>query len=130
MSVAGLEMRLRGWMERDWQAVVFEREGKPVGHLLFQFRTDEYRPSDASAYVRQFFVKREHRRKGIGRRAFDITANQFFSNVSTTILDVLAANPGARRFWEAVGFEPYRTTMKRTRKSESREKAIPNGSHP
>ncbi len=115
MSLAELDHRMAGWLERDWQVVVIEQGSEPVGYILFQFRHDEYRPSESTVYVRQFFVGRKNRSRGIGRRAFDIVAEAHFHNVSSTVLDVLETNPRARRFWESLGFQRYCTTMKLNR---------------
>ena len=114
MSNSELEARMHKWLEDDWQAALYEIGEEPVGYILFQYRYDEYRPSIATAYVRQFFINREQRGKGIGRRAFELATDRFFPDVSTVVIDVLEANAKARAFWEAVGFEPYCTTMNRT----------------
>lgn len=112
MSPAELENRMRNWLEADWQAVVIEQDGEAVGYLLFQFRGDEYRPADSTVYVRQFFINRAHRNRGIGRRAFQLLTETCFPNVTSVVLDVLETNPRARRFWESLGFHPYCTAMK------------------
>lgn len=97
MSFAELERRMRGWLEEGWQAVVFEREGEPVGYVLFQFRSDEYAPSEAAIYVRQSFIERKYRSQGIGRRAFEIVSGTYFRDALSVVLDVLETNPRARR---------------------------------
>jgi [ribosomal protein S5]-alanine N-acetyltransferase len=112
LSLAELEARMEGWIDGDWDAVIIEQNGEPVGYVLFQLRSDEYRPADTTADVRQFFIEREYRSRGIGRRAFGIVAETYFPDLSAVVLDVLETNPRARRFWETLGFEPYCTTMK------------------
>ncbi len=114
MSLSELESRMTGWINGDWQAKVIERDNEPVGYILFQFRSDEYRTLQQTVYVRQFFVERECRSRGIGRRAFEIIAENDFADVSSVVLDVLETNPQARHFWESLGFQPYCSTMKRT----------------
>ena len=114
MSLSELESRMKNWLDGEWQAVVIEQNGEPVGYILFQFRSDEYQPSEATVYVRQFFVGREHRSRGIGRWAFDIVSETYFPNVSSVILDVLETNPRALRFWKSLGFQLYCTTLKLT----------------
>jgi ribosomal protein S18 acetylase RimI-like enzyme len=104
--------RMRGWLASNWRAVVVEMDSEAVGYLLFQFRTDEYRPSDSTVYVRQFFIGRNYRSRGIGRQAFSMIRERFFPKVSSVVLEVLEANAQARRFWISLGFKPYCTTMK------------------
>jgi ribosomal protein S18 acetylase RimI-like enzyme len=82
--------------------------------MLYQSRSDEYQPSETTVYVRQFFVERKLRSRGIGRRAFAIMSETHFPKPSSVVLDVLATNPKAPRFWEGIGFRPYCTTMKLT----------------
>jgi ribosomal-protein-alanine N-acetyltransferase len=114
MPIAELEARMAGWLSGDWRATVIEQDGVPVGYVLYQFRSDEYRPSETAVYVRQYFIDREHRSRGIGRRAFGIVSETHFSKASSVVLDVLETNPRARCFWEVIGFRPYCTTMKLT----------------
>ena len=112
MSLSELERRMKNWLDGDWQTVVIEQECEPVGYILFQFRSDEYRPSEATVYVRQFFIGRGHRSRGIGRQAFDIVAETYFPNVPSIVLEVLETNPRARQFWQSIEFRPYCTTLK------------------
>ena len=113
MSLAELEERMRGWLSGDWQAVILEEESQPIGYLLYQLRTEEYHPSKPVVYVRQFFIRREHRGQGIGRRAFQSAVDSCFPPSAEIVLDVLETNPRACRFWSSIGFEPYCTTMRR-----------------
>jgi hypothetical protein len=57
MTVAELEARMAGWLRGEYQAVLFEEAGQPVGYALYR-RDPEY------VYLRQFFVRREFRRCG------------------------------------------------------------------
>lgn len=114
MTDAELQERMRRWLEGEWRSVVFERDGGPVGYALFQFRNDEYRPADATVYLRQFFIKPEHRGRGIGRLAYDAVHRQHFGDATSIVLDVLQTNPRAHRFWESLGFQPYCATLRRT----------------
>lgn len=112
MSLSELQARMSKWLDGPWQAAVVELGGEPVGYLLFLRRSDECQPADETACVRQFFVAREHRSRGIGRQAFEMAAQAHFPDVSSVVLDVLETNPQARRFWESIGFKPYCTTMR------------------
>lgn len=112
MSLAELDSRMKNWLDGDWQAIVVELDEEPVGYMLFEFRNDEYRPSDKTVYVRQFFIAREHRCRGIGRRAFDLVTRMCFPDAASINLDVLATNPRARHFWASLGFRPYCATLR------------------
>ena len=111
MSIAELEERMAGWVAGDWQAVLIQLDGRPVGYILSQIRGDEFVPSQASLYVRQFFIDREHRRQGIGQKSFEQFLKQHAGNIPSVVLDVLESNFPAREFWESLGFRPYCTTM-------------------
>src|SRR5450432_1103037 len=62
MTMDELIQRMRGFLSGEYKAVVFEQDGQTAGHGLFR-RDPEW------FYVRQFFVKPEFRRRGIGRAA-------------------------------------------------------------
>ena len=64
MSQAELEERMARWLAGDYEAVIFEQNDEPVGYTLFKEEPDWL-------YVRQFFIHREHRRKGLGRAAME-----------------------------------------------------------
>ena len=68
ITVAELRTRMRGWLEGEYQAVVFARDVKPVAYPLF-------RESAADVYLRQSFVRRDRRREGIGRDAVAVLHN-------------------------------------------------------
>lgn len=111
MTLAELEARMQGFLESGWRVVIIENDG-PVGYALFQFRPDEYDADGTEVYLRQFFIEREHRRQGIGRKAYQALVADWFPADATIVLDVLAANPEARRFWESMGLKAYCTTLR------------------
>jgi ribosomal protein S18 acetylase RimI-like enzyme len=113
MSLAALESRMRQWLQEDWQVVLIYAESALAGYALFRVRPDDYFPQQSDVYVRQFFIRREWRKRGIGRGAFDLLARDFFPPDATLSLDVLANNPIGQRFWQGLGFQPYCFTLKR-----------------
>src|SRR6478735_7182669 len=62
MTVPELATRMSGWLGGEYEAVVFEEGGQPAGYAL-------YRRDPEFVYLRQFYVRRECRRRGIGREA-------------------------------------------------------------
>jgi GNAT superfamily N-acetyltransferase len=104
MSLAELEPRMAGWMAGGYMAVIFERGGQTAGYALFRREPDHY-------YLKQFFVCREVRRKGIGRAAIQWLRRNAWTDLPRVCLDVLLANPGGIAFWRAIGFRDYALTM-------------------
>ncbi len=107
MKVPELSRRMRKWMKKgDYQACLFEAEGKPVGYCV-------YRKEREFIYIRQFFIARELRRRGFGRKAFGMTRKLYWKGRPRLRMDVIVDNIPAIRFWRAVGFKDYCLTMER-----------------
>jgi len=105
MTLPELEQRMAGWIGGGgYEAVLFERDGMSVGYALFR-REPEH------IYLRQFFVCRDVRRQGIGRRAVEWLQQNKWRDAPRVRLDVLMANEQAIEFWRAVGFRDYCLTM-------------------
>jgi ribosomal protein S18 acetylase RimI-like enzyme len=113
MSDAELEARMRGWLAADWTAVLIVREEAVVGYALYQERHDPYFPARRTIYLRQLFVGRDQRGRGVGRAAIATLLREWFPADATVELDVLETNPAGQRFWRSVGFAPYATTYQR-----------------
>ena len=104
MTLSELRDRMRGWLEGQYRAVLFESDGETVAYALFR--------NDADAiYLRQFFVARTRRRRGLGRQAIQILRHSVFPPDGPVTLDVLVENVSALAFWRAVGFRDYAVTM-------------------
>ena len=113
MNVSQLELRMQTWLDGSWSAVMIYKNDDLIGYLLYQHREDDYYPDQLVIYVRQFFVQRNYRRRGIGREAFELIVNSYFPSNAKIMLDVLATNPEALRFWEDLGFKQYSTALQR-----------------
>lgn len=113
MTPAELRERMRRWLEDEaWQAVVFENAEEVVGYAVYRVEPDSFDPARPAVYLRQLFIRREHRRQGCGRAAFrQLTTHHFPAGAEVT-LDVLATNPRGLAFWEAAGLAPYATVMR------------------
>lgn len=112
MSQIELSERMRRWLKEGWMAVLIVANKIVVGYMLFRQRPDEYNPQQVEVYIRQYFVKRPFRGKGIGQAAFALIQADYFPPGATLALDVLATNPGARRFWEKLGFRAYAENLR------------------
>ncbi|HEU4431187.1 MAG TPA: GNAT family N-acetyltransferase [Myxococcota bacterium] len=100
MTVGQLELRMRGWLRGDYEAAVFEERGAPVAYALF-------RPDEGGVYLRQFFVARAERRRGVGREAFALFRARCVPRGAVLALDVLIYNQRACEFWRAVGMREH-----------------------
>jgi predicted acetyltransferase len=104
MSVAQLTTRMAEWLIREYRAVLFEEEGRPVGYALFRHDPEH-------VYLRQFFVASEWRRRGVGRVAIEWLRRHAWGEDQRVRVDVLVGNSAATAFWRAVGFEDYCLTL-------------------
>ncbi len=104
MTPDELEQRMAGWLGGEYQAVIFESGADALGYALYRHELDH-------VYLRQFFVWREYRRRGVGRSAIEWLTRTDWSDAPRVRLDVLVANTNAHAFWKAVGFVDYCITM-------------------
>jgi predicted acetyltransferase len=99
MSVGQLETRMRSWLATEYQALIFEEraDSAPVAYALFR---------DAAEWIhlRQFFVLRDRRRRGIGARAVVLLRDKVFAPDKPVIVEAMTRNHAALSFWRAVGF--------------------------
>jgi len=104
MTVGQLAERMRNWLKTgEYRAVVFSSDA-PVCHAVFK--------QDAGLiHLRQFFVRRDRRRTGIGRAAVAILREQIWPRDVRLTVDVLCHNEGGVAFWRSVGYRDYNLTM-------------------
>ena len=100
MTVPELERRMRGWLESDYTAIIFEQDGELVAYALYREQPEEL-------YLRQLFVVRNRRRQGIGRAAMEILRTQIWPKDKRLTVEVLVKNSAAVAFWRAVGYQDY-----------------------
>ncbi len=106
MSIQQLQERMRGWLESEYKAVIFITGSGPVAYAL-------YREDNREIYLRQLFVKREHRSQGIGREVVGILWKQIWSTDKRLTVEVLTANDPAVLFWRSVGYTDYCLTLEK-----------------
>jgi GNAT superfamily N-acetyltransferase len=107
MSLERLEARMRRWIADDeYRAVLFQEDDATVAYALVSLDED-------SAFIRHFFVLKDHRGRGVGRRAIDTLFDRVIPAGFRTTLDVLASNHGGHQFWRSVGFGDYAIRMER-----------------
>jgi ribosomal protein S18 acetylase RimI-like enzyme len=105
MGAEQLRERMARWLATEYRAVIFERDGERVAYALY--RTDE----QERVHLRQFFVARPFRRRGVGREAFRLFRAEVIPSDRRVVLEVLITNSAARAFWDAVGFREYAVTL-------------------
>jgi len=107
MSLERLEARMLRWIGDDeYRAVLFQEDDATVAYALVSLDED-------SAFIRHFYVLRDHRGRGVGRRAIDTLFSRVIPAGFRTTLDVLASNQGGHQFWRSVGFSDYAIRMER-----------------
>ena len=95
--------RMEQFIDNDYKAVLFEKEGKIVAYALYRNHPDH----DDTIYLRQIFVERESRREGIGREVMIILKTNIWPNEKRLTVEVLSHNEVARKFFQSVGYKEY-----------------------
>ena len=103
MTVQELGQRMRGWLAGGYEAVVF-CDGDPAAYALF-------RREEGLVHLRQLFVRRDMRRRGVGRCAFEILRRDVWPRSARLTVDVLCSNKSAIAFWRSVGYRDYCLTL-------------------
>jgi GNAT superfamily N-acetyltransferase len=111
MALAALARRFGGFLDGGWSADLFEREGAHVGYALHRLEANPAEASGIHVHLRHFFITRDHRRRGFGRRAFEMLRTERFPQGARIVLDVLDGNRAGRGFWRSLGFAPYARTL-------------------
>ena len=108
MNLAQLEKRMRSMLDGDYTATLFAWESQLVAYALWREEPDW-------VYLRQFFVARDYRRRGIGSRAVRRLTSEIWPPGKRIRVDVLFGNQPALEFWRAVGFVDYLITLEMER---------------
>ena len=104
MTVPELEQRMRGWLASEFAAVIFEKGAEVVAYALYREQPEEI-------HLRQLFVVRNRRRRGLGRQAMEMLRSKIWPKRSRLTVDVLVQNTVAIAFWRAVGYKDYALTL-------------------
>jgi predicted acetyltransferase len=104
MTVPELGQRMKGWLASEYAAVLFESGAEIVAYALYREQPEEI-------YLRQLFVVRNRRRKGIGMEAVKILRSKIWPANKRLTVEVLVQNEAAVAFWRAVGCQDYCLTL-------------------
>ena len=108
MRLTELETRMRFMLEFDYTATLFEVAERVVAYALWRDEPDWL-------YLRQFFVARDYRRRGIGTQAVRVLTDEVWPADKRVRVSVLIGNQSGLEFWRAVGFEDYLITLEMER---------------
>ena len=104
MNLTELEKRMRSMLEGDYTATLFETGERVVAYALWTEQPDW-------VYLRQFFVARDCRRRGIGAQAVRVLTDEVLPGEKRVRVNVLIGNQPGLEFWRAVGFADYLITL-------------------
>ena len=96
MDIIQLTQRMRNWLATEYVCYVVKENGHIVAYCL-------YRDDGGHYYMRQLYVDRAHRRKGIATQLLDWLYENIWTDKKVR-LDVLAHNEDAVAFYERYGF--------------------------
>ena len=104
MTVPELEQRMKSWLASEYAAILFENDREVVAYALYREQPEEI-------YLRQLFVLRNQRRKGIGKEAVKILRSTIWPKNKRLTVEVLLQNEAAVAFWRTVGYKDYCLTL-------------------
>jgi GNAT superfamily N-acetyltransferase len=108
MDLTELEARMRSMLSGNYTATLFEQGTHVVAYALWTEQPDW-------VYLRQFFVARDSRRRGVGTQTIRVLTDEVWPADKRIRVDVLVGNRPALEFWRAVGFVDYLITLEMDR---------------
>lgn len=96
MNIAQLNERMKKWLATDYICYIVRENGHIIAYCLYRDESRYY-------YMRQLYVDRAHRRKGIATQLLDWLYENVWTNKKVR-LDVLAHNEAAIAFYRRYGF--------------------------
>ncbi len=96
MDTSQLTERMQGWLTTDYICYMAKEKGSIVAYCLYRDDASHY-------YMRQLYVDRAHRRKGIATQLLDWLYENVWTDKKVR-LDVLAHNEEAVAFYQRYGF--------------------------
>ena len=118
MPETAVRERPQRWLQGPYVAIVFTEAGRDVGYALYR-SSDADSQGEGGVYLRQFFVHRGQRRRGLGRRMAQLFLEEVIPADHWVLLEALESNPAGQAFWRALGFEATYTAFRLTRDAPS-----------
>ena len=104
MTLPELEQRMSDFLQKEYEAVIASTGQTDIGYAL-------YRKDPEWLYLRQIFIIKSMRRKGLGRKFIEWLINNPWRDCKRIRTDVLVGNVAGIDFWKAVGFKEYLITL-------------------
>ncbi|SEA66706.1 GNAT family N-acetyltransferase [Paraburkholderia sartisoli] len=82
-----------------------------IGFATYRQEPDSAEACGYHIHLRQFYISRDVRGRGLGSLAFESLTRARFKRGERLFLNVLETNPRGKEFWKKTGFKPYDTTM-------------------
>ena len=101
--VEWFEERLTTFLSGEYTAVIFEEGEKWVAYALYR----DHPEHQDTIYLRQLFVDRSARGRGIARQAIQILINQLWPKEKRITVEALIANEAAISLYKSLGFTEY-----------------------
>lgn len=101
-SLPHLEERLRSYISSEHKAYIFREDESIVGYALCDV-------SKNPVYMRQFFISRGERRKGLGKQAFQLLLEHL--GIGNMDIEVYSWNESGIAFLKSLGLEKQRNIM-------------------
>jgi len=105
MDITQLKNRMTEFLSNGYEAFFFMNNKEIVGYALCDM-------TKQPIYLRQFFIKREYRRKHYGKSAFKNLVEKL--GTKEIEIDVLKWNEAGIKFWENIGFKEQSKRMRYT----------------
>ena len=93
--------RMRSFLKGEYEAVLFEIDGKAVAYALYRNHLEH----DDTIYLRQIFVDRSFRRRGLGRKIMETLMKEIWPEEKRLTVGVLIDNEAAFSFYKSVGLK-------------------------
>lgn len=105
LPLSALTERLTRWIETgEYEVLLFRRGERVVGYAA-------WRLEDRGAYLRHFFICRDHRRQGVGRAAMKLLCRDRVPKDRPIQIEATIGNKGGIAFWHAIGFQDFGLSM-------------------
>ena len=84
-------------------------DGEMLGFIMFTFRVERMWTLATRGYISNLYVVPQHRGRGIGRRLVtDAVERLKKAGAQSVEMEVYPTNEKGRKFWEKMGFAPFK----------------------
>lgn len=110
MTLPELEQRMKGFLAGEYRGLLIKADGVTAGYCLYAHE-EGHNGGGPGVYLRQYYIKPECRRLGLGRAALKGIIETSFAGAAFVALDVLENNTAGKAFWSSAGFRPMYRRM-------------------